>query len=256
MALMICGVPRSGTTLLRRICNEHPDIAVTYETRVFAFPVKPLFVHARNISINLTRRSIAGWRSGRPDLLWQRARFLTRYLAALGTARPALVDAKAREDAMHRVFPHARVVGDKYPGYVFDLDTFAHEEQLSCLVIYRDGRDVASSTLKAARTAWKGRHFVRNVDSADKVAARWVFGIEKMLAHQTQVHVVRYEELVTDPRAVMTGIGEWLGVDPDGFPTQDVRGTSVGNYRDGLTDEELDTVNTVAGGTLTKLGYR
>ena len=55
--------------------------------------------------------------------------------------------------------------------------------------------------------------------------------------------------------AVMTGIGEWLGVDPDGFPTSDIRATSVGNYRDGLTDEELDTVNTIAGGTLTKLGY-
>ena len=87
MALMICGVPRSGTTLLRRLCDGHPDVAVTYETRVFAFPAKPLHVHARNISVNLARRSIAGWRSGRRDLFWPRVGFLTRYLAALGAAR-------------------------------------------------------------------------------------------------------------------------------------------------------------------------
>ncbi len=76
-----------------------------------------------------------------------------------------------------------------------------------------------------------------------------------MLAHRAQIHAVCYEELVANPAAVMTGIGEWLGVDPGGFPTGQIRVSSVGKYRNGLTDKELETVTAVAGGTLSKLGY-
>ena len=146
-------------------------------------------------------------------------------------------------------------MGDKYPGYVFDLASYVDHECLSCLVVYRDGRDVASSTLRAVRTMWRGLPFTRNIDTVEKIAGRWVFGIEQMLRHEAKVHVVRYEDLVSDPKTVMRGVSEWLGVDPDGFPHAPVRSTSVGKFREGLTASELDTVNEVAGPTLTKLGY-
>ncbi|MBA3562613.1 MAG: sulfotransferase [Gammaproteobacteria bacterium] len=37
MVLLIAGHPRSGTTLLRRLCNAHPDIALTHEVGTFLY---------------------------------------------------------------------------------------------------------------------------------------------------------------------------------------------------------------------------
>ena len=183
-----------------------------------------------------------------------RARFLKGYLTELFRNLPRVVDTEARESILHRLY-NVRIVGDKYPGYVFDLETFVKDRHLSCLVIYRDGRDVVSSTQHAVRTRWKGLGFVKNIDTVEKIAARWVYGIEKMRRYGDRVHCVRYEDLVRDKRAIMTGVGEWLGVDPTGFSTTDVSRRSVGKFRDGLTKGELDLVSQVAGATLVDLGY-
>ena len=255
MALMICGVPRSGTTLLSRLCAAHPEIAITAETRVFAFPPASMWTHARNVSGNVIRRTWGPVRRGRRHLFRPRARVLAEYLSALASLRPRLVDTEAREAILRRMYRGVTVVGDKYPGYVFDLDTYAEDAGLSCLVVYRDGRDVASSTLHAVRTMWRGLPFTQNIDTIEKIAGRWEYGIEQMLKHKPSVHIVRYEDLVADPKTVMTAVGEWLGVDPAGFPSAQVRATSVGKFRDGLTASELEMVDHVAGPTLTKLGY-
>ena len=256
MALIICGVPRSGTTMLQRVCNGHPELAITRETRIFAFPSAPFWRHARNFSGNTGRRAWSEWRSGyrrglRPPL-W----FTLRYLTALLSARSAVIETEARESALRKLFPKARIVGDKYPGYVFDLDELASDDRLSCLVIYRDARDVTSSTLHAVRTVWKGLPFTVNVDTVEKTVHRWVFGIEKMQRHRSQIHAVRYEDLVGDPESVMAGVAEWLGVNSRGFPLEEVHGASIGKYRSSLTPEELEVVLDIAGAKLAELGYQ
>ena len=248
MALMVCGVPRSGTTLLRRLCDGHQEVALTHESRIFAFPVAPVWTHARNVSANTVRMSWEAARTGRGHQVRPRARFLRRYLTELLRSRPRVVDTEARESILRRMY-NVRIVGDKYPGYVFDLETFVEDRHLSCLVIYRDGRDVVSSTLHAVRTRWKGLGFVKNIDTVERIAARWVYGIEKMRRYGDRAHCVRYEDLVRDPLAVMTG------VDPKGFPTTEVSRRSVGGFRNGLTQRELDLVSQVAGGTLVDLDY-
>ena len=103
---------------------------------------------------------------------------------------------------------------------------------------------------------WKGLRFTQNIDTIEKITSRWVYGIEQMLSHEGRIHIVRYEDLVSDPRRVLTGVGEWLGVDPAAFPTLDARPTSIGKHRDGLSDAELTVVNRIAGPTLERLGYR
>ena len=64
------------------------------------------------------------------------------------------------------------------------------------------------------------------------------------------IHVVRYEDLVDDPKSVMAGVGEWLGVNPGAFPLEDVHGASVGKYRSSLSTEELKVVLDIAGAKL------
>ena len=175
------------------------------------------------------------------------------------STRAPVVDTAAREAVLRRMYRPASIVGDKYPGYVFDLETHVEDPVLSCLVIYRDGRDVTSSTLRAVRTMWQGRGFVRNIDTVEKIADRL------NAEHETKIHTVRYEDLVTTPQAVMAGIriarrwvfgvDEWLGVDPGKFPSGPVHATSMGKYRNGLTETELEMVASVAGQTLARLGY-
>ena len=256
MALIICGVPRSGTTMLQRVCNGHPELSVTRETRLFAFPTAPFWLHARNVSGNTWRRAWSEWCSGYRRDLGARLWFTGRYLTALVPSRLSKIDTEAREHALQKLFPGARIVGDKYPGYVFELDQYARDDRLSCLVIYRDARDVTSSTRHAVQTAWKGRPFTVNVDTVKKIARRWVFGIEQMQRHHHEIHVVRYEDLVDDPKSVMAGVGEWLGVNPGAFPLEDVHGASVGKYRSSLSTEELKVVLDIAGVKLAELGYR
>ena len=256
MALIICGVPRSGTTMLQRVCNGHPELAITRETRIFAFPSASFWRHARNFSGNTWRRAWSNWRPGNRRDLFLRLWFVVRYLNALLPERSAHVETEARENALRRLFPRVGIVGDKYPGYVFDLEQYTRDDRLSCLVIYRDARDVTSSTLHAVRTMWKGRRFAVNVDTVEKISHRWLFGIEKMQRHLSQIHAVRYEDLVDDPETVMAGVGEWLGVDPRGFPVEEVHGASVGKYRSSLTTEELEVVLDITGAKLAELGYQ
>ena len=124
------------------------------------------------------------------------------------------------------VFPRKRIVGDKAPFYVMQLGELAPIQQLSLLIILRDARDVVSSTLERVRTTWGGHWKMSG--TAENVARRWVRCAEQIEYHRHSVRVIRYEELVRDPRLEMKRLGEWLDVDPDRFPLELIHGSSVG----------------------------
>ena len=160
------------------------------------------------------------------------------------------------ERALHELLPGAKIVGDKYPEYIWDLDGLAAAPGLSTLVIYRDCRDVTSSTLIKARGDWRRMPlFVRKIDTAEKVARRWVRAIELMETHRGRVFMMRYEELVTHVPESLTALSEWLGIDPAGFEAQRISSRSVGKHRLGLTPAEIETVMRIAGPTMSRLGY-
>ena len=68
------------------------------------------------------------------------------------------------------------------------------------------------------------------------------------------VHRLRYEDLVTDPRAEVDRLAEFLGVPaPAALPV--IRPDGVGAGRARLAPEELAAVEDVAGATLSRYGY-
>jgi hypothetical protein len=162
---------------------------------------------------------------------------------------------RAIETVLQSIFPQTRVVGDKYPEYVFWLDEFAQIDSLYSLIIYRDCRDVTNSTLKKAKTTWRDKSWVKKINTAEKIAKRWVRAIEMMERHKDKLHIIRYEDLMREPKRELKALGRWLGVDPAGFPEKMVRNTSIGKYKSGLSDEELATVINIAGPTMERLGY-
>lgn len=135
------------------------------------------------------------------------------------------------------------------------LDRLVPLPQLLRLVIYRDCRDVTSSFLRKVRTDWKRQRWAQYVDTAEKVALRWVRAIEDLENHAEDLYIIRYEELVADPRPVLDRLARWLEVDPGGFEPGMVSASSVGKYMQGLTTRELDDVLKVAGSTMKRLNY-
>jgi hypothetical protein len=257
MALVIGGHARSGTTLLTRMCNLHPQIQVTMELHNFASLNVGYWEHLRGLRLNWYRFGYIG-RTGREAPFHSKLRsaaFLAQYLLLLFPSSGGLIGVGEIERVLHAIFPQARVVGDKFPRYVFRLDDLAREAGLQRVIIYRDGRDVVSSTLQKVRTAWKDIPQWRGIRTASQAAQQWVRAIQEMEKHRSQAYCVRYESLVGYPAAELKALGEWLGVDPGGFSPGRVHAGSVGKYRQGLSPEELEMVLEVAGPTLERLGY-
>jgi hypothetical protein len=158
--------------------------------------------------------------------------------------------------AAHKYDSDTRVVGDKLPQYIFMMDRLVELTPGLCrLIIYRDCRDVTSSYLLMTRTKWSDRPWIHATDTAEKIARNWVHAIEIMERHVADLFVIRYEDLVGDPQSELRRLAEWLDVDPRGFNARRVSDSSVGKYRQGLTDRELDDVLQVAGPALKRLKY-
>jgi len=258
-AVIIGGHQRSGTTILAKVLARHPQVGLTVEFDNFQGLNQPL---RENIRLILKR-----WRTVRlrndflPPSMLKRANFVRNhafipvYLLGLLRSNRDNVELPAIEGALRPLFPHARVVGDKYPDYVFQLSRLSRAEDLQCIIIYRDCRDVTSSALVQSRTKWRDTHFVQYFDTAEKVAARWVRAIEMMERHRARVYAIRYEDLVRDPKRELGALAARLSIDPAGFPANWLREDRVGKHMRGLTADELATVMHVAGPTLERLGY-
>ena len=180
--LAVCGHPRSGTTMLCRVLNTHPDISMSFEFHNFRrlntqvadhlMPLRTSWMKRRLIKRNrsdgrLARTLASGW-------------FLHRYRRGIRRLDVDRIDVESVRAVLRDIFPRALVVGDKTPAYVFDLDRLARFDGLKRLVIYRDCRDVVNSAMKMARTKWDKKKLGNRYDTPEKVAGQWVKAIELM----------------------------------------------------------------------------
>ena len=266
--LLMGGRARSGTTLLRDLCDSHPDITLTHEFGTFLGLNKPYHAYRKQILRRWRAQGVSRCRVLRSLPMRAKRRswgislrghaFTMRYLSKIRRYRSGTIDLPAVAASLREIFPRPRVVGDKMPQYVHMLDALAPTSGLASVIIHRDCRDVTSSHLKMARTVWRDKRWIRHQDTAEKVAALWVEAIEGMERQRDRIHVVRYEDLVREPVRELGRLAEWLGVDPAGFPSssiQSVRDDGIGKYAKGLTVQEVEAVMTVAGPTMARLGY-
>ena len=264
MAFVITGHQRSGTTLLAKLCNAHPEICVTGEFGNFLCVGESYASYKRRMLLRWGGIALRNWplsvsfagKGAYRTVIKENNRFVLHYLEGIRSRRGQTISANIIESVLCSLFPEAKVVGDKYPEYIFSLDKLADADGLSTLVIYRDCRDVTSSTLLKARTEWRKMPvFVRKLNTAEKVAHRWVLAVESMERNKDRIHMVSYEDLVRESEIVLGNISQWLGVDPAGFEITRISSRSIGNYRNGLTEDELATVMDIATPTMSRLGY-
>lgn len=256
MALIITGLHGSGKTLLRKLCNSHPDIKVTEEFMNFMKLNIPYREHVQFLRKNWYTYPLVSTESK----LWhfKSGIFLARYLIALQSYRHVLISAADIETVLRHIFPRATVVGDVFNHYVFVLDTLVNVPSLFLVILYRDCRDVAATISRKFRSELSCRQkpfWLEQIATSENVARRWVSAIEMMERYVNKVHTIRYEDLVTDPKRVLTDFGNWLGVDAKGFRHQMIHTNKIGEYKQYLSNREVAEILAVAGPTMERLGY-
>ena len=263
MALIISGLQRSGTRLLMNLCNSHPEISVTIEFGNFLSVEKPYGTYIKRMFkrwVGIGTRNwplvTGGGKQERWATVLQNHIFLVQYFLRTMRYRKDWTGAPSVEAILNEIFPETRVVGDKYPDYVFELDGLTRADGLFILVVYRDCRDVISSTLKEVRGDWRNmRFFTRKMNTVEKIAKRWTFAVEIMKRHERRLCIIRYEDLVRGSERELQKIGQWLNVDPEGFDAKIIKDDKIGKYRKGLSRNELAMAMQIAGSTMAQLGY-
>lgn len=255
MPIIITGHERSGTTLLRNLCNAHPDIILTMEFGNFLGLGKSARQYAAFIRdrqrINRYRSFLVqGAREQKWIEVYKSRRFVRRYLKEIKKLKCKVVSTKALDLSLKSIFPKASIFGDKFPYYIQHLDKLIGQPNLKIIVIYRDCRDVVSSTLQMVRTDWGKREFIKNIDSAEKVAKRWVGAIEQIEKYQDKLHIIRYEDLISNQDQYIEELSNFLKINSKGFPRQMIEERGAKKYLEFLTQEELKTIDEIAGNYL------
>ncbi len=276
----IVGCPRSGTTLLGRMVDAHPDIAVIHEGR-FA----PDFFERRRglgddgsvtpelVDRLLAHRPFKNVAVGREEL--------ERLLGSDG--RVAYADYVSGIFDLHGRAHGKQLVGDKTPHYVRSVPTL-HSLWPAARIVHliRDGRDVVQSVLGWRKVAERGGSVARfsafGEDPVATVACWWEWlvrlGREDGAALGPALyHEVRYESLVADPEGECKRLCEFLGVpyhermlgfhegrerDEPGLDAKKAwRPVTAGlrDWRSEMAGADVQRFEAAAGGMLDELGY-
>lgn len=269
------GCPRSGTTLLKRIADAHRDLAVTPETHWI-----PRF-YRRGIGVDDQGRVT-------PELLAALAAHPKFAHLKIELPRIApLVDRRATyADFVSRLFDlfgasrGKRLVGDKTPGYVKEIDLLhALWPEARFVHLVRDGRDVCLSLLEWARAPRNvGRLATWQDDPVSTAAVWWKRLVRSGLEAFSRLprglgHELRYEALIADLRPECERLCAFLDLpfDPSMLSfhegkTRTEEGLSakkawlpptagLRDWRSQMPQDAVERFEAVAGDLLEELGY-
>ena len=217
--VFIVGCPRSGTTLLQRMVDAHPEVAITRQSRFI-----PNYYEKRK---GLTPEGYVT-----PDLvdrLIAERRFKNLEIDREGLESLAGSDEQVPfESFVTGIFDHygkvqgKRLIGDKTPRYVRSIPTL-HElwPETRFVHIIRDGRDVCLSMMN-----WKmadssaGQFSAWKEDRVSTGALWWELNVR--LGRQDGgsllpelYHEVHYEELISEPEETCANLCDFLGLPYD-----------------------------------------
>jgi Sulfotransferase family len=280
-APFVCGVTRSGTTLLRLMLDSHPDLAIPGETHwlpklIKAFERSPQSAEdAANLAIDHKR-----WGDFHLDAEELRTRIDALDPVTAADSIRAFYLLYAEREGKTRY-------GDKTPGYVKEMRRIQRVLPEARFVhIIRDGRDVSLSHLRmnwGPETYAESARLWRNrIRKARKMAPS--------IDHYMEVH---FEDLVDDTESVLRRVCEFIELDFDPVmldyheraegrlaekarelprknrPPQPAearldshrlakeppQSDRIGMWRERMTPEEVASYEAVAGDLLVTLGY-
>jgi len=199
--LFVVGIWRSGTSLFYALLNQHPQVALMYEDDLVF--LRPLFWVPRK-----TSNWLAKW-----DLF---NGAISRHKIDGSHIPENISDLKAASEAVHIEYSRqkkgATIWGCKSPTYFDQLPRLAKTfPKAKFIIIWRDLRGICRSIAKAAQ---QPSFFQRK-----GITLRALLGYRQMkrqcdrlLKNGAPVYQVHYEDLVSDPTAVMKGVCEFLQI--------------------------------------------
>jgi hypothetical protein len=272
--VFVVGCPRSGTTLLQRMLDGHPSLAVANDTH---FIPRALKGYDRGVNPPLT-----------PDVV-DRVRGYHRFrrlgVPDEGVARAAARGGTYRDfvSALYDEFGrmHGKpLAGEKTPDYVRSLP-YLHDlfEWARSIHIIRDGRDVALSTLDWARDdKGPGRLALWAEEPVATCALWWRWNVhlgrrDGAALGSSRYREVSYETLVASPEPTLRDLASFLDLPYDegmsrfhAGKTRQEPGLSakkawlpptkgLRDWRTDLVGRDLELFEALAGDLLSALGY-
>jgi hypothetical protein len=275
--LFIVGCPRSGTTLLRRLVDTHPLVAVIDEMRWIAsfFERREGLTPEGLVTPDLVDRLLAYDRFATLEINREQLARL------IDTADP--VPYPTFVTGIFDLYGQAQgksLVGDKTPRYARRIGTLhALWPEAKFVHLIRDGRDVCMSILN-----WKkadhalGRFSTWEVDQVSTAAVWWEWHVRLgredggSLAPNLY-HEVRYEELVSEPAKECENLCDFLDLPYDDAmlkfhegrqkadPSLDAKKAwrpltpGLRKWSEQMPTEDLERFEAAAGDLLEELGY-
>ena len=264
--VVVLGVSRSGTTLLKEMLDRNSQLAIPPES----YFVPQLWDRhgaevARARFVDDLRRlaRIAEWGVDPDDV---------------GRRLPERAPFHEAVQAIYRAYAHARGksrFGDKTPSYMQELDVLERAFPGAQYVhIVRDGRDACLSFLAMRRRPRFNWARPRGVAG---FAAQWRLEVERARRFGATVAAgryleLRYEDLVADPPGRLGDVCRFLGLDLEPPMLEYHRGVDPGRlldhpmlaeppkearsrWRRQMTPEDVRRFESIAGDLLERLGY-
>ena len=194
--IIMGGAPRSGTTLLRRLFDRHPDVCSGAETKLFVPAAFNLEWLAQSYQVPLAE--LVALHEGSPS-------------------QGAFIDAFA--ERVRRAAGKS-CWAEKTPMNIRNLDWIMPRWPNAAVVhIIRDGRDVVCSMRQHpdwrwVEGAWQKILVPRSIES---YARRWLADTATGMAWRDDPRYVevRYEDLVADPAAALRSLCDGIGLSVD-----------------------------------------
>ncbi len=280
-APFVCGVTRSGTTLVRLMLDSHPDLAIPGETHWVPKLIKAA-ERGKQTPDDFAEMIIDHKRWGDFHLDGEELRERIRAIKpanAADTIRAFYLLYAEREGKTR--------YGDKTPGYIKEMPRIERVLPEARFVhIIRDGRDVSLSHL---RMNWGPESYAESA----KLWRQRIRKTRKLANNTTHYMEIHFEDLVTDTEAVLRRVCDFVELDfdpvmldyheraegrlaekartlprknrPDQpaearieshkLARQPPRSDRIEAWRERMTEEEVAEYESIAGDMLVTLGY-
>ncbi len=208
--VFVVGCIRSGTTMLQRMLDSHPELACTYDTHFIPPIIKDL---PRGVDPPLTDEIVARVTGHRRFDRLELPAASVEAARAQATTFGAFVCGLYDEYARLR---GKRLAGEKSPGYCRHLPALhAIFPWTRTIHLLRDGRDVALSIMNWGKGPTKLELF--RTEPVGVCALWWQWDVrvgrrDGAMLGGDHYREVRYESLVAEPEPAMRDLASFLGL--------------------------------------------
>ena len=281
------GSPRSGSTWLRRMAEQHPQIVGVNEpllgNHLSPFLSDEPGYRAEDLDVgNFTFRRVL---QGDPDKF-----FAEKYADVWLPGLRRLINDRFQAHLEREAAPEAAreaLLLIKEPNGSQSADVIMRAQPTARLLfLLRDGRDVVDSEVASFMVGgWQESTFdhMRGIEDSERLdfairsAHHWLWRTEVVEAafaeHRGPKHLLRYEELLREPERHMRELFAWLEVPTEAIDLPQVieehaferlpyrgaeqqnRFAKPGAWRESLRPDERDAVQSVLGSKMRELGY-